>query len=107
MNPKRLRNRRRRPPLRPVGYVPLTMAPPQVDVAKPVNIYTDQQYQYGPLPKGEIGDVTVYIHETDDNMFANRWRSADSGLYQHNSKTFWKDTDTPNEASYWAWQAAQ
>lgn len=68
---------------------------------KPVNNLTDTQYKFGPLPKGEIGDVTVYFNETRDNMFADQWRTIDGGLYVHNSKTFWKDVNTPNEASYW------
>lgn len=63
--------------------------------------YTDAKYEFGPLPKGKIGDVTVYFNETSDNAFANRWRAIDQGLYVHNRKTFWKDVNTPNEMPYW------
>jgi len=74
--------------------------------SKPVNSFTDNTYKFGPLPKGEIGDVTVYLNETRDNMFADQWRAVDGGLYVHNSKTYWKDTNKPNEAPYWIQHAA-
>ena len=65
------------------------------------NNYTDNNYQFGPLPKGTYGDVDVYFNETSDNKYAPDWRTVHGGLYIHNSRTYWKDTNRPYEADYW------
>jgi hypothetical protein len=87
---------------------PTATLPDSIGIAsKPVNSFTDTSYKFGPLPKGEIGGVTVYFNETKDNMFADQWRGVDGGLYVHNSKTFFKDINTPAEAPFWMRQAAR
>lgn len=63
--------------------------------------YTDQNYRYGPLPKGKYGDVDVYFYETSDLQHTPEWRKVHGGLYIHNSKTWWKDTNRPVEADFW------
>jgi hypothetical protein len=87
---------------------PTASLPDSIGIAnKSVNEFTDTGYKFGPLPKGEIGDVTVYFNETSDNAYADQWREVDGGLYVHNSKTFFKDTNTPAEAPFWLQQAAR
>lgn len=63
--------------------------------------YTDANYKYGPLQKGTYGDVTVYFNETPDNQFADQWQTEHGGLYLHNSKTYWRDVNTPDESDFW------
>lgn len=63
--------------------------------------YTDDGYYLGALPKGTYGDVVTYFNETSDNKNAPAWRTIHGGLYLHNSKTWWKDTNRPKEADYW------
>ena len=63
--------------------------------------YTDSKYKYGPLPKGVYGDVDVYFNETPDNQFASQWLSENGGIYLHNSKTYWRDVNTPYESNFW------
>lgn len=62
---------------------------------------TDSKYKYGPLPKGTYGDVTVYFNETPDNQFADQWQTEHGGIYLHNSKTYWRDVNTPHESDFW------
>ena len=62
--------------------------------------YTDAEYDRE-LPKGTYGDVTVYFNESSDNDYVPEWRKQHAGLYIHNSKSWWKDQNTPEESEYW------
>ena len=64
--------------------------------------HTDTEYKFGPLNKGSYGDVPVYFYESQDDLFPQQWRKVDGGIYLHNSRTFWKDTNTPQEVRFWA-----
>jgi hypothetical protein len=54
-----------------------------------------------PSPR-EYGGVTTYFHEDSENVRAPEWRKEHAGLYLQNSKSWWKETNTPEEAPYWA-----
>jgi hypothetical protein len=77
-------------------------ASPQETLPEPESPYTDSDYANGPLPKGEYGGVTTYFHEDSENVRAPEWRKEHAGLYLQNSKSWWKETNTPEEAPYWA-----
>jgi hypothetical protein len=74
---------------------------------KPTNQFTDKNYKFGPLQKGVYGGVVVYFNEISDNKYTSEWRTPNGGLYVLNSRTLWKDANTPNEAKYWALTANQ
>jgi len=51
--------------------------------------------------KGQCGDVPVYIYSNKYDVPNAKWRKPFGGIYIHNSKTWWEDTNTPQEAKYW------
>jgi hypothetical protein len=64
--------------------------------------FTDVGYKNGPLDKGLYGDTVVYFYKTKDNLYANKWKDINKGIYVHNSKTYWEDVNTPLESIWWS-----
>jgi hypothetical protein len=62
---------------------------------------TDNNYKYGPLPKGLYGGVPTYLYDDFDNARTTKWRVPYHGVYVPNSKAYWKASNLPIESNAW------